>query len=130
MKLILNKSQRKTGMTGKIAFALQARVQLSPEEQASLKRYKFSKEVLYSKDNITPSSYANASTWGGIGRNLAAAALNLVITVDDMVRGKTVECKSIVEMLDVEQTIKSSCEALKSLLQAASNFEGETVVEY
>lgn len=116
-------------LSGKVAFALQARVELSNEEEEALLRYKFGKEVLYSKENVTP-THANRNTWAGIGRNLAAAALNLVITVDDLVKGKTVECKSIVEMLDVEDTIKESCDVLKGMLEAALNFEGESVVEY
>jgi len=34
------------------------------------------------------------------------------------------------EMLDVEDTMKQSCEVLKSMLVAASTFEGEVVHEY
>lgn len=116
-------------MGGKVVFSLAARVQLTPEERAALEKYKFNKEILYAKENVSP-TYAQRNTWGGIARNLTAAALNLRITVDDLVRGKSVECKSITEMLDVEATIRESCEVLKHMLVAATTFGGETVHEY
>jgi len=129
LKLVLNKGQKSSMMGGKVIFSLQARVQLSPEERAALEKYKFNKEILYAKENVSP-TYAQRKTWGGIARNLTAAALNLRITVDDLVRGKSVECKSITEMLDVEATIRESCDVLKHMLVAASTFGGETVHEY
>ena len=130
MKLILRKGQRKAGMTGsKIAFQLHAQAVLTAEEKEALERYKFGKEILYAKENVSP-TYERRNTWGGLGRNLAAAALNLRISVNDLIRGKTVECKEITEMLDVEDTIKSSCEMLKAMLDAAATFDGETSFEF
>ena len=128
MKLVLNKGQ-KTSLTGKVVFGITARVELTPDERAALDKYKFNKEVLYAKENVSP-TFANRNTWGGIARNITAAALNLRVSVDDLVKGKTVECKSITEILDVEHTFRESCEALKALLVAASTFDGETVHEY
>lgn len=129
MKLILRKGQRKTGLTGgKIAFSLHARAELTQAEQEALKKYKFHRELLYAKENVSP-AHRSDNSWAGIGRDLAAAALNLRITVNDLIQGKTVECKEIGEMLDVEQTIKGSCEVLKGMLEAASTFGGETVHE-
>lgn len=130
MKLILSKGQRKAGLTGgKIAFSLHARAELTQAEKEALNKYKFHKEILYAKENVSP-DHVNYKTWGGIGRNFAAAALNLRISVNDLIQGKTVECKEIGEMLDVEHTIRNSCEALKSMLEAAAGFGGESVIEY
>ena len=129
MKLILTKGQKKGMIGNKVVFGIKARVELMPEEREALDKYKFNKEVLYAKENVSP-TFANRNTWGGIARNLTAAALNMRITVDDLVHGKVVECKSITEILDVEQTFRESCEALKALLVAASTFGGETVHGY
>lgn len=131
MRLLLNKGQKQSGMVSKsVTFQLSARVELDGNEQAALDRYKFGKELIYSKENIEPSSYANRNTWSGIARNFSAAAMNLRLTVNDLIRGKTIECKSIAEMLDVEDTIKQSCEVLKGMLTACQTFEGETVLDY
>jgi hypothetical protein len=49
---------------------------------------------------------------GGVLRGLAAAAaagLSLKITVNDLVNGKQVECKSLDEMIGTEDAIVSGC---------------------
>ena len=130
MRLLLNKGQKQTGMMSKsVTFQLTARVELDGNEQA-LDRYKFGKEILYSKENVARSSYSDRTTWSGIARNLSAAAMNLNLTVNDLIRGKTIECKSIAEVLDVEDTIKQGCEVLKGMLTACQTFEGETVLDF
>lgn len=131
MRLILNRGQKTTGMMSKsVMFQLTARVDLDETERAALSKYKFGKELVYSKENVAPSGYASRNTWGGIARNLSAAAMNLQLTVDGLVNGRTIECKSISEMLDVEDTIKQGCEVLKGMLSACQTFEGETVMEF
>ena len=131
MRLILNKGQKTTGLMSKsVVFQLTARVELDAAEQAALAKYKFGKELVYSKENVTPASGAASNTWGGIARNFSAAALNLQLSVEGLIRGRTVECKSITEMLDVEATIKQACEVLKGMLVACQTFEGETVLDF
>jgi len=130
MKLRLNKSQRSTGvMSKKIMFSLGAQVDLTAQEQDHVKKYKMAKEVVYSKERIAPENY-NINTWKGIARNFSAAAMNLKLTVNDLVGGRTIECKDINEMMDVEDTIKSSCQVLKGMLDACSGFEGEEIIDY
>ena len=115
-------------MTGKVTFSLTARADLTDAEANNVKRYKFGSAVLYSKERIAPS--ALPYTWGGIARNFAAAALNLKITVDDLINGKVVECKDIIEMRAAEEQIKEACEVLKEVLESAARFGGEEVIEF
>lgn len=66
----------------------------------------------------------------GMARNLAAIAVAVTITVNDLVRGKTVACKDILEMSAIVEQIKEASEGFKVMLDAAAQFEGEQVLEY
>jgi len=130
MKLRLNKSQRSTGMMSKkVLFSLGAQVDLTSQEQDYVKKYKMGKEVIYNKDRINP-ELRNYNTGKGIMQNLSAAMMNINLTVDDLVKGRTIECKDITEMLDAEATVKSACQSLKHLLDACAGFEGEEIIDY
>lgn len=129
MKLRLNKSQRTTGLSKKVVFTLGAQVDLSTQEQDYVNRYKMGKQIVYSKERVNPETtdYASAT---GIMRNLSAIALNLKISVNDLVMGRTIECKDILEIIDAEESIREACKTLKTLLEACSGFEGEDIIEY
>lgn len=129
MKLRLNKSQRTTGFSKKVVFSLGAQVDLTAEEQDYVNKYKMGKEVVYSKERIAPENF-DITSWKGIARNLSAGALNLTLTVNDLVGGRTIECKDITEMMGVEETIRIGCKALKNMLESCAGFEGEEVVEF
>jgi hypothetical protein len=49
--------------------------------------------------------------------------------VNELENGKQVDCKDIVEMLAVEEQIKEAAQTFRSILQAASTFGGEQVIE-
>ena len=130
MKLRLSKSQRTTGMMSKtIVFSLGAQVDLTAAEAGYVSKYKMGKEIIYNKDRVNPEmrDYASAK---GIMQNLSARAMNINLTVDELVRGRTIECKNITEMLDAEATVKSACAGLKNLLEACAGFEGEEIIDY
>lgn len=130
MKLILRRSQASKGMiTKSVQFSLDAKVQLTEDEAADVKKYKMGSEVIYSKDRMGYNEYAN-ETAGGMARNLAAIAVAITITVDDLVRGKTVACKDIPEMMAIVEQVKGACGNFKGMLDAASQFEGEEVLDY
>jgi len=130
MKLRLNKSQRASGMMSKnIVFSLAAQVDLSAQEAEYVKKYKMGKEVIYNKDRVNPEMH-DYKSGKGILRNMSAIALNINLTVDDLVKGRTIECKDISEMLDAEASVKSACSGLKNLLEACSGFEGEEIIDY
>jgi hypothetical protein len=66
----------------------------------------------------------------GLATRLAFKAMNLSVSVDDLSRGKQIECKDVVEMLAVEEQIKEACETFKAVLTAAAQFGGEEVIAY
>ncbi len=55
--------------------------------------------------------------------------MNITVTVDDLVNGKHLECKEITEMLAVEGQLLEASQVLKKILEAATHFEGEQVIE-
>lgn len=118
-----------SGLLSKSAvFALEARVDITDEELSHIKRYKMGQEVLYSKDRVAPDKSGEAS-WKGIARNLAAAATILTIRIDDLIKGTKVECKDILEMMDVEEQIVTACQTFKNILASMAHFDGEEVIE-
>ncbi len=138
MKLILQRSQ-KSGMmgVGKVTFGLDARTQLTGEEAGYVKTYKMGKEVLYENIKVEKGVGVMSAVAGGMigmaagaARGLAAKALNLTITVDDLVRGKHIECKDILEMRAAEEQLREACEMFKAVLESAAHFEGEEVIEF
>jgi hypothetical protein len=54
--------------------------------------------------------------------------MNISVSVNDLVNGKRVECKDIVEMLAVEEQIKEAAVTFKNVLNAAVYFGGEEAV--
>jgi hypothetical protein len=131
MKLILQRSQ-KSGMMGmgKVIFGLDARAQLTDAESENVKKYKMGREILYRKEKVDTSGIQGMGIMAGIGTALAARALNLIISVDDLVKGKHIECKDIVEMRAAEEQLREACALFKEILESAAHFEGEEVVEY
>ncbi|MGH9807380.1 MAG: hypothetical protein ACRD9W_08975, partial [Terriglobia bacterium] len=66
--------------------------------------------------------------WKGVGKLLLFHAMNLTISVNDLVAGKKVECKDILEMLAAEQQIKDAALNFGRILEAAAHFGGEEVI--
>lgn len=129
MELLLTKSQKSKLLTSTITFTLNIKTSLTDEELSLVKKYKMGKEVVYEKLPIT----SMAAGMGGIAGALTAItakALKLVFTVDDLVKGRTIECKDILDMIAAEQQIRDAADGLWGILEASKNFEGEEVVTY
>ena len=126
MKLILKRSQKSGMMSSKMTFMLDAQTQLTDDEKNALKKYKLGKEVVYSKVKL---DVPWAGGLGGVAARLAEKAMNITVTVDDLVNGKHLECKEITEMLAVEEQLLEASQVLKKILVAATHFEGEEVIE-
>ncbi|MGA7673673.1 MAG: hypothetical protein WCA78_01345 [Rhizomicrobium sp.] len=125
MKLLLRRSER-SSVLGKPVYILEVRVEVSQEERGWIEKYKFGPSILYSKKG-KPTGDMN--TWAGIGQNLLHYAMDLTVSVNDLVHGKKVECKDIMEMLAVEAQIRESAQTFGNVLKAASMFGGEEVIE-
>jgi hypothetical protein len=112
-------------MLGKVVFALDVRADITPLERAYILKYKLGQTLLYSSHEITD----RGSGLLGLATRLAHKAMMISVTVDDLVNGKRIECKDIVEMCAVEDQIKEAAQTFKTVLEAAAHFGGEEVLE-
>lgn len=124
MRLILRRDQR-SGLLGKITFCLDVRAELSAEERESIRRYKLGDTELYSSHEMLD----RGSGLLGLASRLAYKAVALRICVSDLANGKRVEAKDVVEMLAIEDQIREAARTFKAVLDAASHFGGEEVIE-
>lgn len=124
MKLLLRRDQ-KTGMLGKIIFIIAVRAELSDAEKADIKKYKIGDTMLYERDKLAD----RGSGLLGMASRLAFRMINLSISVNDLEKGKEIECKDILEMLAVEEQIKEAAQNFRNVLGAASTFGGEEILE-
>ncbi len=125
MKLLLRRDQ-KSGLMGKIAFVLDVRAELTGDEKNSIAKYKLGNTMLYEREKLAD----KGSGLIGMASRVAFKMMNLSVSVDDLSKGKQIECKDIVEMIAVEDQIKEACQTFKSVLTAAASFGGEEVVEF
>ena len=126
MKLLLRRDQ-KAGMMGmgKINFILEVRAELSEKEKDNIKKYKLGDTELYSQKELTD----RGSGLLGMASRLAFKMTNISVSVDDLSKGKKIDCKDVVEMLAVEAQIKEAAQTFKNVLEAAASFGGEEVIE-
>lgn len=124
MKLLLRRDQ-KAGMLGKVIFTLSVRAQLSEDEKSDIKKYKLGETMLYERAKIIDPG----SGLLGAASRLAFRMTNLTVSVNDLEKGKSVDCKDIVEMLAIEEQIKEAAHTFSAVLSAASCFGGEEVLE-
>jgi len=110
---------------GKMSFILDVRAELSEEERSNISKYKLGNTMLYERATLVE----KGSGLIGAASRLAFKMMNLTVSVDDLSKGKQIECKDIVEMIAVEDQIKEACQTFKAVLTAAASFGGEEVVE-
>ena len=124
MKLLLRRDQKKS-LTGKMIFTLDARAELLPEEKAAVQKYKMARTMLYEKFKLIDRGHGIL----GFLSRLAFHFTNITISVENLVKGKHLECKDIVEMRSMEEQIKEASEVFKNILETAAHFGGEEVIE-
>ncbi|MDE2184904.1 MAG: hypothetical protein KGJ78_17970 [Alphaproteobacteria bacterium] len=125
MKLLLRRSERSSMVMGKPVYILEVRVEVSSEEKGWIEKYKFGPSVLYTRKGAPP----QARNWAEAGQVLLHVMTDLTVTVNDLVHGKKVECKDIMEMLAVEAQIREAAQNFAQVLRAASQFGGEEVID-
>ena len=147
MQLKLKRSQRAGGMLGgKVIFGLDARADLTADEQGLVKKYALGKLVVYDSEarkKSTEAAYghfdeaANSSLGRSLWKNArgiasaAMMAITLRVTVDSLVGGQHIECKDLDELLGAEAAILDACKSLKAYLETALTFDGrEEVFEF
>lgn len=123
MKLLIRREQR-AGMLGKMIFTLDVRADLSADEKERIRKYKLQDTELYGSHEIT-----GGSGLLGVASRLAWKAVTLNLTVKDLEGGKRIEVKDVVELLAIEEQIREAARTFKAVLDAASHFGGEEVLE-
>lgn len=142
MQLLLRRSQRAGTFSGSMIFCLDARVQFTLEERASIQKYRLGNQVIYNSEasqRALDKADASAKQYGGsdwrqIGGQLkglaylAIASMKLNISIASLERGHHIECKSLDELLGAEDAIMTACENLRGYLDTAATFDGREVV--
>jgi len=104
MKLIIKRDQDK-GFLGGMSFVLDARVELTPEEEGLVKKYKAQKEVLFTEANKH-------------------------YTISDLLKGVRGKCKDVSILLHNEEVYKKACADFRLLLDVMASFGGEETSEF
>jgi hypothetical protein len=137
MQLKIRRSQRPSGIVSKsVTFMLDARLDLTAEEAANVKRYKLGEQVVYnsaaSRKHLEAAAQAvGRESAGSFVTQLARTAmhrLSLNITIDGLTRGQHVECKDLDELLAAETAIKDAAQAARAYLEIAKTFDGQEVI--
>jgi len=151
MQMKLKRSQR-SGLTGKMIFILDARMEVPAEEYGLIQTYKLGNMVIYDsskrqrhaeamKAHLESTKEQDASfrdsagkqLWGigktlyrfaRVGVSATMAGLSLRITVYSLMQGVHVECKSMGELLGAEVAIIEAGENLRAYLDNAATFDG------
>lgn len=115
MKLVIKRDQKaQTGLLGGhkgMIFLLSCRVELTPEEQDLVKRY---------KAEMHPLTFTTDREGNKIPKD----------TVSSLMRGVTEEMKDITILLNNEEIVKEACKGFKTLLEVMATFGGEEVIEF
>jgi len=125
MKLVLNRSQRKTALMGKAVFILTVRADISDDDRAAIKEYRLGDTILYDKTPIIDPG----SGLLGVASRFAHRVATISVSVNDLTNGKTIECKDIVEMLAVEEQIREAAKTFYDVLRCAKNFGNSEVID-
>jgi len=126
MKLLLRRDQKPALVMGAPTFTLDVRAELEPEEKAAIEKYKLANAILYIRNPNVPD--VDPQTWSGLASMVKWRLTNLTVSVKDLINGKRIECKDIMEMLGAEDQIREAAHNFKAVLQAAAGFGGEEVV--
>jgi hypothetical protein len=116
-------------------FCLDARAELTQEEQKNVARYKLGSQVIYNSEASRKAlerseREQNGSTVGAL-KSLAftaLAAMKLNISINSLQQGQHIECKSLDELLGAEEALMTACQNLKGYLEAAASFDGREVL--
>ena len=123
-------------MGGKLLFCLDARVEFTGEERSNINKYKLGGMCIYNSEAAKKHVVAAAghmATGSVVGSlkaigSYALAAMNLNITINDLERGKHVECKDMDELIGAEDAVVNACANLKGYLERAATFDGREVL--
>ncbi len=127
IRLKIRRSQAK-GLVRGVQFNVHFIAELSPDALQAIGHYRFGKTVLYQKDlELKLSFNVLLALWRLFWLWITRSRWQ--ITVDDLTKGRSVKCKDILEVLQVERDIRVAAELFANILRTASWFGGEEVLE-
>jgi hypothetical protein len=127
IKLKVRRDQKKSAF-GKVGFSVHFIVEMSPDAHDAIKHYQFGKIILYQKPlELKFSLNMFVVMWRGLWLWLTRSRWQ--VTVNDLVRGRTVHCRHILDVLQTEDDVREAAALFGKILRAASWFGGEEVVE-
>jgi hypothetical protein len=139
VQLKMRRSQRTAGMLSKsVMFMLDARLDLTPEETANVRKYALGNQVIYnsaaSRKHLEAAGTAAVQEYAGsFAKMLASSALarmSLNITIDGLTKGQHIECKDLDELIAAENAIIQAARATRNYLEITKTFDGrEDVID-
>lgn len=118
MKLIIKRDQHNVkgffGGDKGMAFQLNCRVELTPEEHELATKYRI-KGMILAKAKQRPDKEVSAYD---------------LITVNTLLNGVSYTCRDVDHLLETESDIKRACEHFKLYLTVLATFGGEEVIEF
>ncbi len=159
MALKLKRSQKQSTF-GAVIYILDARMEVSSDVAAHIRKHRLGGRLVYESEArqkhrqnavghlagsadaasgvpliATPKQVGKGllkTAWklGRSGVSAARAAMALRITIDSLIAGVHVECKTMEELLEAQDAIKQAAENLRSYVEVGKTFDGgEEVVE-
>ena len=127
IKLKIRRSQNKAMMRG-IGFSVHFIAELSPDARKAVDHYGFGKVVLFERDlKLKLTANPLKIIWRFLKLWLTRSRWQ--ITVNDLVKGRTISCKDILEMLEVEEDIRQAAKLFANVLRTAATFGGEDLID-
>jgi len=127
MQLKIRRSQT-TGLGGGVQFNVHFIAELSPDAHQAITHYRLGKTVLYQKPlELQLSFNIVVVLWRMLWLWLTRSRWQ--ITANDLAKGRTVKCKDILEVLQVEKDVRTAAALFADILRTASWFGGEEIVE-
>lgn len=113
MKVLIKREIGSRGMLTKTTtFKLHVRAELTPEEAELIKKCDAGDTVLY--------------TWA-TGRN---RDIPVYTTVNNIRNGDTIDCEDFIGLIEAEESLIKACSGFRNLLEKASTFGEEVVLEF
>lgn len=127
IKLKVRRDQKKSAF-GKANFSVHFIVELSPDARDAIKHYDLGKTILYQKPlELKFSLNTLVVMWRVLWLWITRSRWQ--ITVNDLIRGRKVNCRHILDVLQTEDDVREAAALFAKILRAASWFGGEEVVE-
>ncbi len=127
IKLKIRRNQART-FFGNVRFSVHFIAELSPDARDAVKYYRFGKTILFQKPlELRLSLNFFVALWRAFWLWLTRSQWR--ITVNDLVRGRTVVCKNILQVLQTEEDIRDAADVFADVLRAASWFGGEEIIQ-